>query len=147
MKKIVSVILSVIMIVSMVSSNVVMAAAVSGPDNGKVEPNYIAGDVWTSSLSFNGRTATCKSTIALASDERWVSINQRLEKQNSSGAWEMVSGASWNVMSFTNSFYYIFTNTKTVTSSGKYRVKSTYVVESAKGVRDTIIAYSAVVTI
>ena len=147
MKKIVSVLLSVIMIVSMFSSNVVMAAAASGSDNGKVEPNYAAGEVWTSSLSFNGKTATCMSTIALASDERWISINQRLEKQNSSGAWEMVSGASWNVMSFTNSFYYIFTNTKTVTSSGKYRVKSTFVVESATGVRDTIIAYSAVVKI
>ena len=147
MKKIVSVLLSVIMIVSMFSSNVVTAAAASGSDNGKVEPNYAAGEVWTSSLSFNGKTATCMSTIALASDERWISINQRLEKQNSSGAWEMVSGASWNVMSFTDSFYYIFTNTKTVTSSGKYRVKSTFVVESAKGVRDTIIDYSEVVKI
>ena len=147
MKKIVSVLLSVIMIVSMFSSNVVTAAAASGSDNGKVEPNYVAGDVWTSSLSFSGKTATCMSTIALASDERWISINQRLEKQNSSGAWEMVLGASWNVMSFTNSFYYIFTNTKTVTSSGKYRVKSTFVVESAKGVRGTIIDYSEVVKI
>ena len=147
MKKLVSVLLSVIMIVSMFSANVVMAAAVSGSDHGEVEPNYAAGEIWTSSLSFSGKTATCKSSIVLATDEKWKSINQRLEKQTSSGTWEMVSGASWNAMSFTNSYYYIFTNSKTVTSSGKYRVKSTFVVESAKGVQDTIIAYSAVVTI
>lgn len=147
MKKLVSVLLSVIMIVSMFSSNVVMAAAASGSDNGKVEPNYAAGDVWTSSLSFSGKTATCRSTIALASNERWISINQRLEKQTSSGTWELVSGASWNVMSFTDSFYYVFANTKTVTSSGKYRVKSTFVVESASGVRDTVILYSKTVSI
>ena len=147
MKKLVSVLLSVIMIVSMFSSNVVMAAASSGSGNGKVEPNYAAGDAWTSSLSFSGKTATCMSTIVLATDERWISINQRLEKQTSSGTWEMVSGASWNVMSFTNSYYYIFTNSKTVTSSGKYRVKSTFVVESATGVRDTVIVYSTTVSI
>ena len=147
MKKLISVLLSVIMIVSMFSSNVVTAAAVSGSDNGEITPNYAAGTSWTSTLSFSGKTASCKSSIVLATDERWISINQRLEKQNSSGTWDMVLGASWNAMSFTNSNCYIFANTKTVTSSGKYRVKSTFVVESATGVRDTIIKYSAIVSI
>lgn len=147
MKKLISVLLSVIMIVSMFSSSVVTAAAANGSDIGEVEPNYVAGDVWTSTLTFSGKTATCMSSIILASDERWVSINQRLEKQTSSGTWEIVSGASWNVMSFTNSNYYVFTNTKTVTSSGKYRVRSKFVVESPSGAQDTIIKYSAVVSI
>lgn len=147
MKKIVSVLLSVIMIVLILSSNVITAAAVSGSGNSEILPLYLAGDIWTSSLSFSGKTANCKSTIMLASDERWVYINQRLEKQTSSGTWELVLGASWNAMSLSNSHFYIFNNSKTVTSSGKYRVKTTFVVESAKGVRDTIIDYSETVSI
>ena len=147
MKKFVSVLLSVIMVVSMFSSSVVTAAASNNSDNGEIVPFYAAGTIWTSTLTFSGKTAECLSTIILAADEKWISINQRLEKQTSSGTWEMVSGASWNVMSFTNSNYYIFANKKTVSSSGKYRVKSTFVVESATGVRDTIVKYSATISV
>ena len=147
MKKLISVLLSVIMIVSMFSSSVVTAAASNGSDNGEVEPNYAAGSVWTSTLSFSGKTATCKSTIVLATNETWKSINQRLEKQTSSGTWELVPGASWNVLTVVPRYYYIFANTKTVTSSGNYRVKSTFVVESASGVQDTIVYYSKTVSI
>ena len=147
MKKLVSVLLSVIMVVSILASNVITAAATSSSDSGEVTPMYLTGGQWTSYLSFSGKTAKCKSTVVLAPDEKWISINQRLEKQTSSGTWELVLGASWNAMSFTDSHYYIFNNLKTVTSSGNYRVKSTFVVESATGVRETIILYSKTVTI
>ena len=147
MKKIVSILLSVVMIVSIMSSNAVAAAAESSPINDGIMPAYEAGSVWTSTLTFSGKTAECMSSIVLATNETWISINQRLEKQTSSGTWEMVPGASWNVLSMRKSYYYIFTNTKTVTSSGKYRVKSTFVVESPTGVRDTIVKYSAIISI
>ena len=147
MKKLVSVLLSVIMVVSMFSSAAVTAADLSNYDDGEIAPAYLAGSVWTTTLSFSDKTARCVSSIMLASDEKWKSINQRLEKQNSSGAWEMVQGASWNAFTMVDSHYYIFANTKTVTSSGKYRVKTTFIVETPKGIQDTIIDYSAVVSI
>lgn len=147
MKKFVSVLLSVIIVVSMIPSAVVTAADAGSPDDGGIAPLYLAGGVWTSTLTFSGKTATCTSSIVLAPDESWRNINQRLEKQTASGTWEMVPGASWNALTVSKSYYYIFTNTKTVTSSGKYRVKSTFVVETPDGVRDTIIAYSSVVTV
>ena len=142
MKKLVSVLLSVIMIVSMFASSVVTAADLTSPADGEVTPNYEAGSIWTSILTFSGTTAKCKSSIILASDETWKRINQRLEKEISPGKWEMVPGASWNAFTMVPSDFYIFNNSITVTSSGKYRVKSTFDVESAAGVPDTIIAYS-----
>lgn len=147
MKKLVSVLLSVVIIVSMFASSVVTAADASSPDNGEITPNYEAGSIWTTTLSFSGTTAKCKSSIVLASNETWKRINQRLEKETSPGKWEMVPGASWNAFTMVPSDYYLFSNSITVTSGGKYRVKSTFVVESATGVEDTIIAYSQPVTL
>ena len=145
MKKLVSVLLSVVMMVSMLSSNVVMAVDEGSADNGGVVPYYAAGVTWTSNLYFTGKTANCKSTIIVFDDEKWISVTQSLEREMPGGNWQ--TEAKWTQYSTTNTTMCMFNNSKTVSFNGNYRVKSVFIVESWSGVRDTITAYSPIVSL
>lgn len=145
MKKLVSVLLSVVMIMSILSSTVVTAAAANNSDNGGIMPMYAAGFMWTSSLSFSGKTANCKSTMVVFSGEKWISVTQSLEREMPGSNWQ--TEAIWTQYSTTNTLSCVFNNSKTVSFNGNYRVKSVFIVESVTGVRDTIVKYSKIVSI
>ena len=144
MKKLISALLSVLMILSVFSS--VAYAAVPDSIGEEISPMYESSNTLSSILTFSGKTAKCKSTLFLNVDETWVSITQTLQKKTSSGTWQAVSGASWTVTS-NNKSYYTFNNSKTVTSSGSYRLKSVFVINTVYGNKETITIYSPTSTI
>lgn len=145
MKKLISALLSVLMILSAFSS--VAYAAVPDSIGEEISPMYESSNTLTSILTFSGKTAKCKSTLLLNANETWVSITQTLQKKTSSGTWQAVSGASWTVTSNNNSYYYTFNNSKTVTASGSYRLKSVFVINTVYGNKETITKYSPTATI
>lgn len=145
MKKLISALLSVVMILSVFSS-AAYAAESDTIDEG-IMPIYASSDTLISSVSFSSKTANCNSILILYSGERWISISQTLQKEVSSGTWQAVNGASWSTTATSKSSTYNFSNSKTVTASGKYRVKSVFVIENSSGKRETITVYSSTVSI
>ena len=145
MKKFISVLLSLVMVLSVFST----AAFATDSDfvGEELSPEYSAGDIFTSSLSFSGKTATCISSITLASDERWISITQTLERQTSSNSWQVVKDCGWMITSTNITDYYIFKNTGDVSESGTYRLKTVFLVESATGVRERIPMFTSTKTV
>ena len=140
MKKFISVMLSLVMVVSVFSS----AAFATDSDfvGDELSPEYSAGDFFTSVLWINGKTATCSSTITMASDERWISISQTLEREGSPNSWQAVKDCGWTVVASEKSDYYLFKNYGNITESGTYRLKTIFVVESATGVRERVPVFS-----
>lgn len=145
MKKLISALLSAVMILSVFSS--AAYAADDFPADGGVMPLYASSDRINSYLSFQSKTAACKSTIILSEGERWISIAQTLQKEVSSGSWQSVTGASWSITASSKSSYYTFSNSKTVAANGKYRVKSVIVIENSDGKRETVTVYSVTVSV
>ena len=145
MKKFISVLLSLVMVLSVFSS----AAFATDSDfvGDELSPAYSAGGILTSILSFSGKTATCTSSITMASDERWISITQTLEREVSTNSWQSVKNCGWTVTASGKSFYYVFENSGNVTESGTYRLKSVFLVESATGERERIAIYSPTKTV
>ena len=145
MKKLISVLLSVVLTLSAFSSTAYAAA--NNNAGGGISPMYSSSDTMRSALSFSSKTAACVSLVILSANESWISITQTLEKEVSSGRWQSVTGASWSTTATSKSSYYNFYNSKAVTSSGKYRVKSVFVIESSSGKRETVTIYSNTVSI
>lgn len=145
MKKFISVLLSLVMVLSVFSS--VAFATDSDFVGEELSPAYEAGDFFASLLSFKGKTADCLSSITLDYDERWISITQTLEKEVSSNNWQAVKDCGWTITATEKSNYCVFENFKAVTESGKYRLKTVFTVESAAGVRERILMYSLTVSI
>ena len=145
MKKLISVLLSVVLTLSAFSSTAYAAA--NNNVGGGISPMYSSSDSMSSNLSFQGKTAACVSTIIMYEGEKWISMTQTLQKEVSPGIWQAVTGASWSITSSNNSSYYIFRNSKTVTSSGKYRIKNVFLLESSSGKRETVTFYSGTVSI
>lgn len=140
MKKFISVLLSLVMVLSVFST----AAFATDSDfvGEELSPEYSAGDIFASVLWFNGKTAKCSSSITMASDERWISITQTLEREVSTNNWQSVKDCGWTVVASSISDYYLFENSGNVTESGTYRLKTVFDVESATGVRERIAVYS-----
>ena len=140
MKKFISVLLSLVMVLSVFST----AAFATDSDfvGEELSPAYSAGDIFTCILTFSGKTATCTSSITMASDERWLSISQTLEREVSSGSWQSVKDCGWTITATERSFYYIYENSGKVTESGTYRLKTVFMVESATGKKERIAIYS-----
>ena len=140
MKKFISVLLSLVMVLSVFST----AAFATDSDfvGDELSPEYSAGGIFSSALWFNGKTATCSSSITMASDERWISITQTLEKEASSNSWQSVKDCGWTIKATERSHYYIFKNYGNVSESGTYRLKTIFMVESATGERERIVIYS-----
>lgn len=145
MKKFISVLLSLVMVLSVFST--VAFATDSDFVGDELSPEYSAGDFFASVLWFNGKTATCSSSITMASSERWISITQTLERKVSSNTWQTVKDCGWTVVASGRSDYYLFENSGNVTESGTYRLKTIFYVESSMGVRERIPVYSQTHTI
>ncbi|MBD5113982.1 MAG: hypothetical protein HDT46_02070 [Ruminococcaceae bacterium] len=144
MKKFISVLLSVVMMMSVLSASAY--AAVVNPDNGRVGLMYENSDTFTSSLSYKGGIATCKSTVILAQNEKWISITQTLEKKSSSGSWSS-TGNVWSISASKDSNYYLFSNSKSLNVAGEYHLKSVIVVKNSSGKQETITKYSDSITV
>lgn len=145
MKKFISVLLSLVMVLSVFSS--VAFATDSDFVGDELSPEYSAGAIFTSILTFSGKTAACTSSVTMASDEKWLSITQTLEREVSSDSWQSVKGCGWTITSTNITDYYIFKNYGTVSESGTYRLKSVFLVESATGKKERIAIYSPTKTI
>ncbi|MBD5104272.1 MAG: hypothetical protein HDT47_05355 [Ruminococcaceae bacterium] len=139
MKKFISVLLSVIMLMSVLS--VGAYAATTKPN----APMYESSNTIYSLLTIKNSTATCKTTVLLADGEKWESITQTLEKQSSSGKWSQACDP-WTTTASGSSRTCIFSNTATLSTSGKYRVKSVIVVETSSKNKETITTYSSEVS-
>lgn len=144
MKKFISVLLSVIMMMSVLSAGAY--AAVVNPDNGRVGLMYENSDTFISSLSFKEGTVTCKSTVILSYTEKWISITQTLEKKSTSGSWSS-TGNVWSISASKDSNYYLFSNSETLNMSGEYHLKSVVVVKNSAGKQETITKYSDTITV
>ena len=145
MKKYISVLLSLVMVLSVFST----AAFATDSDfvGEELSPAYSAGDFFSSHISFSGKTATCKSSITLADKEKWLSITQTVEREVSSNSWQSVKDCGWSVTNTEGKNYHLFVNSGTVTENGKYRLKSIFMVESVSGEKERIVIYSQTVTI
>ena len=145
MKKFISVLLSLVMVLSVFST----AAFATDSDfvGEELLPEYSAGDFFSSHISFSGKTVTCKSSITLDEDEKWLSISQTVEREVSSNSWQAVKDCGWIVTDTNGRDYYLFVNSGTVTENGKYRLKSIFMVESVSGKKERIVIYSQTVTI
>lgn len=88
-------------------------------------PQYSYTSSCSSTLIISGNTATCTSSATGYYNETTkIVITQTLQKQNSSGIWNDVSGATWTTT--INNYVGSATNTKSGLSSGTYRLKSAF---------------------
>lgn len=143
MKKIISALLSVVMMMSVFSAGA-YAAVPTPNDDGKM-PMYDSGDIIRSTLTIKNKVAECKSSIMLYSGEKWVKITQTLEKQTSSGTWSQTSN-TWTKNSDGDSTICTFINSANLSESGKYRVKSVVIIESSNGKQETVTKYSSTIS-
>lgn len=94
----------------------------------EVSPYYLyTGDV-SCSLSISNGTATCYSSLTGSKSVTQIIGSQYLEKKNSDGDWEVVTGGSWSKK--TNSRTIKLENTKSGLGSGTYRVRAVFTVYS-----------------
>jgi len=120
MRKMLSIVVAVIISVTSLLSGNILAAYIP-PDS----PQYDYTCSCVSELKVSGTTATCRSeAVGYINKTTQIVITQTLQKQNSSGIWTDVSGATWT--STINNYVGSATNTKSGLSSGTYRLKSAF---------------------
>lgn len=128
-KKLLSVVLSVIMICSCsVCANTVFAA--ESPDEGQIMPLYEEIQSYVASISISGVTATCGVSVN-AQSRSYIKIVMELQKK---------SGSSYSTVETwtgsTTSTGYSMSKSKTINRLNTYRLKATITVGS-----ETIIVY------
>lgn len=101
---------------------------------------YEIADNCTADLEIVSETAQCKS-IAKGTDAVSITVTQTLQKYWGLWIWEDVDGATWTKTVGIN--YVCLYNTKSGLKSGKYRVKSTFVLTDENGKSETITIYSS----
>ncbi len=114
--------------------------------NSGIMPLYDCNSKAASAASVTGNTVECQSAIIVVSGEKWKSITQTIEKQNSIGKWYSTS-YTWSKKSDNPNLAYIYTNTTTISNSGTYRLRSDLVVEASNGFTETVTSYSGNFTI
>ncbi len=114
--------------------------------NSGIMPLYDCNSKAASAVSVTGNTVECQSAIIVVSGEKWKSITQTIEKQNSIGKWYSTS-YTWSKKSDNPNLAYIYTNTTTISNSGTYRLRSDLVVEASNGFTETVTSYSGNFTI
>lgn len=154
MKKFVSVLLSVIMVLSVFSMAAFAVDDYADVDDyivienyaagDTVSPIYGAGDLFVCSLSFSGRTATCESSVTVATNEKWLYVTQTIEKEVSSNNWQSVKDAGWTETNTDTAgiHFCVMQNSKYLSESGTYRLKTVYTLEGATGIVERIVRYS-----
>ena len=114
-KKIVSIVIVFVLMLSALTTNVFAQA------HGEEHNRYQYTRSCRSSLSISGNTATCVSIVKGYSGETTkIEVTQRFEKLLSSGWW--YGTQSWNQTYY--NWYALFENTKSVSESGTYQVRT-----------------------
>lgn len=114
-------------------------ATVTSLDNYGISPAYEIANSCTADLEIVNGTAECTS-IAKGVDAVSITVTQTLQKHWGLWIWEDVDGATWTRT--TNITSVCLYNTKSGLKSGKYRVKSTFVLTDDSGKTETITIYS-----
>ncbi|MBD5115959.1 MAG: hypothetical protein HDT48_00390 [Ruminococcaceae bacterium] len=138
MKKFISVLLSVVMMMSVLS--VGASAAIHNPGGG-IMPMYDSSYSISSTLSIKNKTAECKSAVIMYQTNKWIKITQTVEIQASNGTWSATSNV-WTKNADNNTTNCIFSNSISLSKSGNYRLKTETVTESSSGKRETVTVYS-----
>ena len=134
MKKMVSIIMVVVMILTPITTVNASAAEYSTYD--------LSAYNKSSSLTISNNTATCRSKFYGTSNISRVKVTQSLQKK-SWFTWSNVSSFSTTITGKNASF----TNTKSSLSSGSYRLKSVFTVTMSDGQTETVTVYSDTKTI
>lgn len=113
--------------------------------NSGIMPLYNCNSKVTTAVAVNGNKVECKSVVIMASNEKWTSVTQTIEKQNSIGKWYSTSN-SWTKIADNPSNNYAYTNTVTL-NAGTYRLRSDLGVVSSNGATETVTSYSSAFTI
>ena len=100
--------------------------------------DYLASAVAT--LSFDGDTAYCESTINASMTVRKITVVQKLQKFWGLWIWNDVDGAEWT-KTVNDSSTEIFESFDGV-DSGKYRVELEITLEDSSGGTETVTVYS-----
>lgn len=111
----------------------------SSLSNYSVSPLYEIANSCTADLTIQSGTAQCTS-IADSIDAVSITVTQTLQKYWGLWIWEDVDGATWT-KSVDDNYVYLY-STKSDLKSGKYRVKSTFVLTDGNGESETITIYS-----
>ena len=101
--------------------------------NDGISPAYEIANGCSSYLEIVSATAYCRST-AKGSDAVKITVTQTLQKYWGLWIWEDVDGATWTETANIDSFSLL--NAKSEIKSGKYRVKSTFVLTDKNGKSD-----------
>lgn len=119
-------------------------ASASTVEFATVQPYYEIASKAESKLSINGTTAICESH-ADGDDVVEITANQYLQRQGLFWAWTTYDDAKWSETVYTNKID--VSNTKTGLKSGKYRLKTDFILTDKYGKTEKITAYSDVVEI
>lgn len=116
------------------------AAETQGYENEPIVPMYEIAAETTSLLNISGNTAYCTSKSS-SDDIVSISVEQTLEKYSGLlWVWNDVDGASWSKT--VNKSTISLSNTKSGLTSGKYRLKSVFILTKSNGETETITIYS-----
>lgn len=108
-------------------------------ENYEISPAYEIASSCTADLTIQNGTAHFTS-IAKGTDAVSITVTQTLQKYWGLWIWEDVEGATWTETTDIN--FVCLYNTKSDLRSGKYRVKSTFVLTDHNGISETITIYS-----
>lgn len=93
-----------------------------------------------SNLSISGQTAYC-SSVSDSTNAVKITVQQTLQKYSGLlWIWNDVDGASWSKT--VNKSTISLSNTKSGLTSGKYRLKSVFILTKSNGETETITVYS-----
>ncbi len=91
-------------------------------------------------LSFNGDTAFCESTVDARTSVRKITVVQKLQKYWGLWIWNDVDGAEWTKTE--DAFDLVIVESFDGVDSGKYRVELEITLEDSSGATETVTAYS-----
>ncbi|MCR5143291.1 MAG: hypothetical protein K6C68_12345 [Ruminococcus sp.] len=117
MKKIVSLIMTIVLSVVMTSTDVYGL---------EKEINTYYTKSYSSTLTLTGNSSSCKSKLTGYSDTTKIVILQSLQKKDDNGSWTNVRTSSTTIYYFAGTL----TNTYSGLAKGTYRVKSVFTVYS-----------------
>ena len=116
-------------------------AAPYAASNPPAAPNWNYTAHMTSSLHYNGTTMTCVSTVTAFDEVTSIKIEQTLQKQGLFWIWSKYDkDPNWTTIVYdcgANIYNY-----KTVTESGRYRLKTVATVTNEDGKSEKITIYS-----
>ncbi len=108
-------------------------------ENSGISLAYEIANSCTAYLDIANSTAECTS-IAKGTDAVSITVTQTLQKHWGLWIWDDIAGATWTRTANISSV--CLYNTKSGLKSGKYRVKSTFVLTDENGKSETITIYS-----